>query len=115
MTKYLLDTNDKRDVVMMYGITAEQDIAYRPIFEAARKQFAMRTTYVLSSGVANSQPYTCNGRINEQLIVQTIPDYKERTFYISGTHHMVTDVRTALHGIGVPRRHIKTDFFPGYA
>ena len=44
-----------------------------------------------------------------------IPDYRDRIFYISGTHAMVSSMETTLHRMGIPRKQIKTDFFPGFA
>ena len=36
-------------------------------------------------------------------------------FYISGTHAMTNAFKKTLREMGVPRAHIKTDFFPGYS
>jgi len=49
------------------------------------------------------------------MIIQTIPDFKERLFYISGPHAMVTTFQKIIKNIGVKNSQIKTDFFPGYA
>ena len=49
------------------------------------------------------------------MIAKEIPDYRERTFYISGPHVMVDSSKKVLERLGVPRSQIKTDFFPGLA
>jgi ferredoxin-NADP reductase len=36
-------------------------------------------------------------------------------FYISGTHAMTNAFKKTLTEMGVPRTHIKIDFFPGFA
>jgi ferredoxin-NADP reductase len=56
-----------------------------------------------------------SGRIDAALIKREIPDYRDRIFYISGTHAMVASFTHTLHALGIPRAHIKTDFFPGFA
>jgi ferredoxin-NADP reductase len=115
MAKYLLDTKQHRDVVLLYGVQSASDIAYRPIFEEARGLIGLKTLYVLSSAAAKAAPHTITGtRITPELISQVVPDFRERLFYVSGTHDMTTTIRHELRALGVPNRQIKIDFFPGY-
>jgi ferredoxin-NADP reductase len=114
MMKYLLDTNEQRDVRMLYAAKSADDIAYRDVFEQARQQLGTQTTYVLSQSDVTPDPYEVVGRIDTEMIARAIPDYRERMFYISGSHEMVVSVQDALSKLGVPRRHIKVDYFPGY-
>lgn len=115
MTKYMIDTNEHRDVVLLYGAKTQQDVAYGSIFEEARKKLNMRTIYALSDdSTTSNQPDIYNGRVDEQLLRLQVPDYKERIFYISGTHPMVHDMKRTLRRLGISRRNVKTDFFPGY-
>jgi ferredoxin-NADP reductase len=44
-----------------------------------------------------------------------VPDFAERTFYVSGPQPMVSAVRRTLRRMGVPFWRIRTDFFPGLA
>ena len=44
-----------------------------------------------------------------------MPDYLERTFYISGPQAMVKALRQKLLAMGVRRSKIKVDYFPGFA
>ena len=44
-----------------------------------------------------------------------IPDYLERTFYVSGPQAMVKGLRKELLAMGVRRSKIKVDYFPGFA
>ncbi len=55
------------------------------------------------------------GRIYPAFIAKQIPDHLERTFYLSGPRSMVVAFEDALHRMGVPRKQIKIDFFPGFA
>lgn len=116
MTQYLIDTNERRHVRMLYSARSYNDLAYKDVFEAARQAFGMQTIYVLSdSAEAGQKQFTVRGRINRELIKQSIPDYRERMFYISGTHPMVEDAQIVLSELGIHRSNIKVDFFPGYA
>lgn len=116
MAKYLSDKNEKRDVVMLYSNKKPGEIAYKEIFDEAGGKIGMRTVYVLTAG--GEMPEGLNargGQINKEMIEVEIPDYMERTFYISGPHGMVNAMENALRGMGVKRGRIKTDYFPGFA
>jgi ferredoxin-NADP reductase len=56
-----------------------------------------------------------SGYIDDRLVRAAIPDYLERTFYISGPRAMVKALRQKLRAIGVPGSRIKVDYFPGFA
>ena len=45
------------------------------------------------------------------MITKTVLDYKERTFYLSGSHNMVIAIEQILQKMGVQKRQIKKDFF----
>ena len=116
MVKYLLDTDDRRQVTLIYAARNSEDIAYKSVFDEAANKLGMRTSYVLSDEAAPPAPGWYTGTvITPDIIAAEIPDYTTRIFYISGTHAMVAHVKSMLRGMGVPHAHIKTDFFPGYA
>lgn len=54
------------------------------------------------------------GFIDAEMIKRTVPDYQERTFYISGPHSMTVAFERMLAGMGVKKSRIKTDYFPGF-
>lgn len=115
MAKYLLDAQQARDVVLLYAAREEKDVAFRDLFEEARARFGLRTVYLLSE--AGQLPPGSEwrlGRITEEMIRAEIPDYAERLFYLSGPEAMVRSIAKLLLGMGVPRRRIKRDYFPGY-
>jgi glycine betaine catabolism B len=113
MLKYLLDERERRDIVMLYGNASADDIAYRDVLSAAERQLGIRTIHAVAEGETPTNVY--RGFITKEMIEAEIPDFRERTFYISGPHPMVSAVEKALHELGVPHRHIRTDFFPGLA
>lgn len=116
MVKYLLDTNERRDVVMLYSARSAEDVAYRDVFEDARTRLGIHTTYFLTDqGAALPDGNYRASYITAEAIKATVPDYHERTFYISGPQPMVAAVRDALAELHVGAHQIKTDFFPGYA
>jgi ferredoxin-NADP reductase/Na+-translocating ferredoxin:NAD+ oxidoreductase RnfD subunit len=106
MVKYLIDRGEKRNAVLFYSNRHANEVAYRDIFDEAERTLGMRTIY----------PITDYGeRLTADMIKREMPDYAERMFYISGTHAMTNEFRRTLRRMGIPRAHIKTDFFPGFA
>ncbi len=102
MVKYLLDMNEKRDIVLLYGARDETDVLFRDIFDLAQKKFEMKTVYVLSR------------YIDESCIRKELPDHADRLMYISGSEPMVQSTIRTLKQMGVARSRIRRDYFPGY-
>jgi ferredoxin-NADP reductase/Na+-translocating ferredoxin:NAD+ oxidoreductase RnfD subunit len=115
MVKYMLDSDDRRNFVMLYSEKTRGELAYADVFNEAQGQTGMRIVYTLTSPNGSEPAGFRTGKINGQMVAREIPDYLERTFYISGPHNMVVAVRRELEDLGVPERQIKVDFFPGYA
>jgi len=115
MVKYLMDINEKRDIVFLYSNPTLADIAYKDVFEDARARIGLKTIYFLTKDNQAVNPNYMNGRITGEMVARSIPDFRERHFYISGTHDMVEMFKVELAKIGVHASHIKTDFFPGFA
>ena len=116
MAKYLVDKGETRSVVMLYSNRNVDDIAYREVFDDAKKKIGMKTVYLIT-GADQTPPVGdgIKGRLDAALIKREIPDYAERTFYVSGTHAMVAASHKIFHELGIPATQIKTDFFPGFA
>ncbi len=115
MVKYLTDTGEHRNVKLIYAAQTEADFAYKEIFERARTTLGIQTLYVVEDTSATlPSRYTLPGFITADLIRQTMPDFLEREFYISGTHAMVEAMQTMLLELGVGKQAVKIDFFPGY-
>lgn len=53
-------------------------------------------------------------RIDTDAIKKTIVNLKKPIFYVSGPEPMVESIDGLLANLGVPKNHIKNDFFPGY-
>jgi ferredoxin-NADP reductase/Na+-translocating ferredoxin:NAD+ oxidoreductase RnfD subunit len=106
MVKNLSDRGEKRDAILLYSNRDSTEIAYREVFDEAAQKISLHTTYITTN---------TSGRLTAEMIQKEIPDYKDRMFYISGTHAMTNSFKEILITLGVPRSHIKVDFFPGFA
>ncbi|MDE1919135.1 MAG: RnfABCDGE type electron transport complex subunit D [Patescibacteria group bacterium] len=114
MVQYLMDMKEKRSVVLLYANKTAAEIAYKGVFDTAGRAIGMKTVYALSNE-PNPVPGIYAGMIDGALIKREIPDYKERTFYISGPHGMITAFQKVLREMGVSPLRIRTDYFPGFA
>ena len=116
MVKYLLDTRQRRDVVLFYSAATPTDFAYQEIFDQAQTELGMKTVYTITdTHSANLAWRGRTGHLTAEIIKQAAPDYLDRIFYISGSRGMVEAFAKTLKQLGVKPWHIKKDFFPGYA
>ena len=116
MVKYLIDRNEKRDIFIFYSARSFEDIAYKDIFYEAAIKLGIKTIYCLSD--LNSLPKNWRvekGFINKEMIKKYTPDFMDRMFYISGPRSMILTFKKVLEDAGIHKRHIRTDFFPGFA
>ncbi len=115
MLKYLLDTHQQRDIILFYTTRTNDEIAYSDILSEAQTKLGVRVFYTLTDKAALPRNWPgLVGRIDERVLQQTVPDYQERTYYISGLPDMVRDYERLLKTIGVPGTQMKKDFFPGF-
>jgi ferredoxin-NADP reductase len=114
MIAEMIYRREVRPLVMFYGNNSIDEIAYGPIFEQAEAELGIRTVYAVADPKGAPQGMH-HGFIDASLIAREMPDYAERLFYLSGPRAMVVAFLQVLTELGVARRNIKTDFFPGFA
>lgn len=106
MIKYLIDKGERRDIVLFYVAKNSDDFVYKDVLEDARTKLGIRTFYIASS---------VSGRLDANGIARSVPDYGTRTYYLSGSHTVVISFEEALKNLGIPKKQIVTDYFPGFA
>jgi ferredoxin-NADP reductase len=115
MIKYLIDKKEKRDIILFYSNKTYDEIAYKDVFDEATKEFGLKTIYTLSDETKLPPDWSGDkGFLTAGKVKNFVPDYKERTYYLSGPHGMVAAFEKTLAEIGVPKLQIKTDYFPGF-
>jgi glycine betaine catabolism B len=102
MAKYMIDSGEKRDAVLLYSASSETELSFQQLFSQAERS-GLKTFYVT------------NGYLDQLKIKTLLPDFAERRFYISGPYGFVQAVETALLKLGVGSGEIITDYFPGYS
>lgn len=114
MIQYLVDKREKRSAILLYSNKSADDIAYKDVFDQAERVIGLKTDYFVTDEDSLVPDFARAGFIDPESISHDIPDYRDRTFYISGPPSMVNGFRETLHNMGIPKRRIKTDFFPGF-
>lgn len=104
--KYLVDTNQKRDIVVVYSARGEGEFVYKDVLAEAQDKLGIKTIYV------NTET---QGHMDIDRMIRDIPDYSSRTFYISGSHGVVTSFEKLVKSLNIPQKQIVTDYFPGFA
>ncbi len=113
MIHYLLDKREARPITIFYANKTQADVAYKDILDRAKTELGIKTIYSLSAE-KTIVPDMINSPITGDLIAREVPDYRERTFYISGPRAMVEAFKHTLIEMGISRFKIKSDFFPGF-
>ena len=102
MAKHLLEKGEKRDIVLLYSNRKKAEIAFEELFDEA-EEVGVKTFNIITER---------DGYIDEKMIAEKVPDYRERAFYVSGPQPMVEAFKKMLSKMKV--KSIETDFFPGY-
>lgn len=110
---YMTSSQDWRDSMLFYCNNTKDDVAYQDLWRTASKSGHFCLVSILAKEAAEPEYET--GYISADIITRHTPDYKERTWYISGPPVMVNASEKILRQLGVPRRQIIKDFFPGLA
>ncbi|HEY5267728.1 MAG TPA: RnfABCDGE type electron transport complex subunit D [Candidatus Saccharimonadales bacterium] len=116
MIKYLLDTEQKREITLLYSAMNKGDFAYKDIFEEARNKIGLNTVYFATDEdlTSSKNEHMRFQFIDAEVIRTEVSNYKDCFFYVSGTPGMVKAMHEALSKLGVPIHQIKLDYFPGY-
>ncbi len=116
MLQDLLNRKEKRDIVLFYTNKTIADTAYVDVLDHADTELGVRIVPVFTSQTPEDQNRSGFPDILDyELITREVPDFKDRYYYLSGPRGMVTSFSDQLQALGIPRRHIKKDFFPGFA
>jgi len=112
--KYVVDKKLDTDIVLLYANRSIKDIVFKEDFALMQKQYAkLKVSHVLSEPAPGFK--CCVGRIDLQVIINEIPDYAQRKFYLCGPPAMVEAMRKILsEELFLPKENIITENFQGY-
>jgi glycine betaine catabolism B len=115
MIRYIHDRRLDYDIVLLYANNNWADIAFREELEhIAIARPNIRVEYILSGPDFPPGWQGEKGYITSDAVAKLVPDFMERTFYVSGPLKMVFGLEQQLAGLGIPTSQVKKDYFPGY-
>ncbi len=113
MIKYSIDRGLNFDIILLYSNRHENDIAFKD--ELENLQIKNPNIKVVETVTKPGPEWKgVSGRIDTEMVKKFMPDYLERTFYVSGPQKMVDTMVSLLKELEVPEEHIKIEYFPGY-
>jgi ferredoxin-NADP reductase/multidrug transporter EmrE-like cation transporter len=116
MIKYLYDTGERRDIVLLYSNYTEDEIVFQDVFDPAGRSVGLKTVYTLTDkDKVRSDWCGKSGFIDAEMIRTEVPDFASRIFFVSGSPGLVNTMKRVLRTVGVKRASIHTDYFPGYS
>lgn len=89
------------DIDLIYANSSKDSIPYKELFDSASKKINLRNHYI-------------SDRLSKDSLQKMVPDFINRTFYISGPSGMVEGYKKLLLSLKVSRKNIITDYFPGF-
>ena len=114
MIKYLLDTRQRRSIILFYTNKSPEEIVYKDVFDRAERELGIKTVYAVTDPKSVRTGWNgLVGRITPEWITKYVPRYRTFVFYISGPTGMVNSFKATLRQMGVPEGQIKVDYFAG--
>ena len=117
MCRYATDTKIASDIVLFYGNKTEDGIIFRDdLDKMAQDNKHLRIVYTLTARDLDETRWKGRrGHIDEAMIREEMPDYKDRVFYICGPPGMVKGLTDLLkNSLGIKKENIVLENFTGY-
>ncbi len=115
MVKYLVDKNERRDIVVIHINKVAKDAVYMDVLNDAHDKLGIKVVHTLTDEKTITSDWRGRvGRLTQQMIKDEVSDYSSRTFYISGSQAVVDSTKELLKSMKIPDRQIITDYFPGF-
>jgi ferredoxin-NADP reductase len=115
MLRYIAHQGLNYDIVLLYGNGRIEEIVFQEeLGELAASHPTMRVEQVLSSPNTSPDWKGKAGLISKDLVIELVPDYRERMFYVSGPPRMLMTLVEQLSALKIPQGLIMRDSFTGY-
>jgi len=105
------ETGRGRDTVVVYAVSAGEELAYRPQLEASDARVIVIAP-TAPADLPADWTYAGSDRLTAESLANLVPDVSTRHAFVSGPPALVDDVRGILRSLKA--RRISTDYFSGY-
>lgn len=114
MLENIVFNKQSADIILLYSNTSDEDIPFHRELEGwAQSLPKIKVVHKVVVCVSRNEKY-CIGMITKEFVLEQVPDYKERTFYIFGPPKMVDAMKSICQEIGCLSERIKAEQFIGY-
>lgn len=115
ITKYVIDKNLGTDMILLYGNQCVDDIAFKDDLDEMQNVYPkFKVVHVLYDTTNCNLPVKM-GLITKEIVLEVIPDYVERRFFICGPPAMVSAMKKILlDDLGISENFIIEENFKGY-
>lgn len=116
MCKYATDMKLSANIVLFYGSNTQEDIIFKDDLDQMQSlNKNMKIVYTLISSGIDKRWQGRIGYIDDKMVKEEIPDFRERIFYICGPPKMVKRLTTILgEGLNIQKNMIRLENFSGY-
>ena len=112
--RYCTDKQLPSSIILLYGCRTPRDIAFRDEFEKMQKQNRnLRVVFTVNEVTYGWKGLV--GNITADMVLQEIPDFKERMFYACGPPGMVQAMINIVKELDLPQTQLKLESFAGYS
>lgn len=113
MISYCHSQKINSNIILLYSNRTEEDMVFREELEKIHKKNPkIKIVFTLTQPDQRWSGYS--KRIDKEMIQKEIPDFKERIFFTCGSPKLVDNMIKLLKGIGVDKKNIRKENFPGY-
>lgn len=114
MSRWIYDTAQERDVVFLHSARSPQDIvALKELELMANHQPDFRLAMTMTRPEFSRDWLGYRGRLNDGLLLNVAPDFKERVVYVCGPEPFTKGVKDMLTNLGFPMENYHEESFGG--
>lgn len=111
--KYCTDMHLDANIVLIYSNRAENDLVFKKeLDEMMHSNSNLKIVYTLTRASESWIGY--KERISNKMIINEVPDYMERRFYICGPPEMVHSMEETLASMNIQKEMVKKELLTGY-
>lgn len=111
--KYCTDMHIDSNIVLIYSNKTENDLVFRKeLDEMMHSNSNLKIVYTLTRASESWIGY--KERVSDKMIMNEVPDYMERRFYICGPPEMVHSMEEMLAAMNIPKEMVKKESLVGY-
>ena len=108
MIKSLLDHGEQRQIQLLYALSSPQDVVFTDVFGSSACDLQIIATKPDDGWTG------LTGQLTAERILELAGDCEGKLIYLSGPEPMIEQFEKDLKKLGINKRQLITDFFPGY-